>query len=222
MCAWSGPHPVCDANEGRCKSSVQGSFGPLSTDDPLPGNLAQHLFHGLPFFRRHRIFRWATTSTLRGGGDSNIFRVNLLRFHDPDRPGQPSPGKRFSKVRIVAIPGICQHDAEVDVSSNPIELFECQGPLDLWHRIGRWDPSALHARWILSPFAWQKEPKGQGDGKFVFRERERHQALTVGDLANLARILASHPNRMGLPNLVRQVSSMINTARFPPSNVLAC
>jgi len=62
--------------------------------------------------------------------------------------------------------------------------------------MGRWYSSALHARWILSPFGGQNEPEGQGDRKFILCKRERYQTLTVGDLADLARILASHAHRV--------------------------
>jgi len=131
MCSWSGPHPVCDSNESSGESSVQGSLGPLSPDDLLPGTVAQHLFHRLSFFRSHRIFRGATTNTLWRGGDPDIFWIDLLCFHNADRPEQASSGKRFSELSVVAISRICEHDAELNIFSDSVQFFECQGPLGL-------------------------------------------------------------------------------------------
>ena len=58
--------------------------------------------------------------------------------------------------------------AEVDVFPDSVQFFERQGPPGLWHRSGRWHPSALHPRWILGPFSGQKEPRGLGMGRSSF------------------------------------------------------
>ena len=114
-----------------------------------------------------------------------------------DRPGQFASCKPLAERRAQPITGIRQHAAKAHAGrDDTIDL--CQSHLRLRPRrsiFGR-NTRSLQPSPIACPTLGQKQPQRQHDRDFAARQRQRHQRLAIGGLAERRGILRSDAHRM--------------------------
>src|SRR3954466_15796018 len=123
-------------------------------------------------------------------------RPNRGVWQDPGDVTEPERGDVCAKLRIAAIASVHEDDPARQASiGRRTELIERNLGLGLEGDLLR-HTRLLAPGWIISPLLRQVEAIGDGQAGRAIGARERHRHLAVVLLAELAAILARHPDRV--------------------------
>lgn len=189
--------PISEANVLGCKSARKSAFRPLPPQDPMPDGMGQHLFSGLTWMRRCGGF--GSPSVI--GGDTrqelNIGGISLLRTIDAHGPLKVPRTERLPKRRGGTVTCIGKHHAKVQVWSDAVKFLNGDSPLALRLLVFLRNTSSNHPLRVTCPVTRQKKAETHGNGEIVLGQRERDQALALGQSTHLSGVLLGNPDRLG-------------------------
>ena len=174
----------------------QRTFGSFAPTDASPLRGGEHVFS-----RRGKLIGdMALTRPPASGGrehERDVARVDFLQLRDSDRPLEAARIEPLTERRGKAIACIRQHRRKPNASgADAIDL----GQRDLW-LCTRCAPILRHAGLrhpigSVSPALRQKQAQADHDRNLVPRQRQRHQRLAIGGLAERRGVLRRHADRM--------------------------
>jgi hypothetical protein len=132
-----------------------------------------------------------------GKDESHVVRVDFLATGNADRPGEPPRAQGLTELCARAIARVGENRAKANPGGDEAIEF---GERDLRLRPrqamvgGRTD--ALEPSGISGPVLRQEQPEADHYWDFAARERQRHQRLAIGGLAQSGGVLRRNPNRM--------------------------
>src|SRR6476620_2835589 len=130
-------------------------------------------------------------------GHLHVGSIDLEVPRNADRPGQLASRQPPAERRAHPITGIRQHAAKAYTRRNDAIEFR-QGHLRLrpCHSIFSRNARSLQSCAVARPTLRKEQPQRQHDRHLAARQRQRHQGLAVGGLAQRRSVLRRNPHRM--------------------------
>lgn len=160
----------------------------------------------------------ARSSAPRNGGDHrHVGWIDLAAFRDPDSPGQATRAQGLSE-RGGPITRFGQHAAEAHAPPLPDPVDLRDGDLQLGTGLAPvlGDTGPAHPVRVARSSLGQEQRQADRHRHLAARQRQRHQRLAVGSLAQRRGILRRHPD--GAVALLRQRGVVGDQDRIRPAD----
>ena len=132
-----------------------------------------------------------------GEDEFDVARVDLLMTGNADRPGQPACAQGLTELGAHAVPCVGEDRPEANAGGNQaIKFGERDLRLGPRRAIFGGHASALEPSFVAGPGLRQEQPQAHHHRNLATRQRQRHQGLAIGRLAQGRRILRRDPDRM--------------------------
>jgi hypothetical protein len=133
----------------------------------------------------------------------DVARVDLLVARDAHRPGKAARAQGLAELGAHAIAGVGENRSETHAGGGQtIEFGERDLRLGPRRAILNRHAGALQSSLIAGPGLRQEQSQAHHHRDLASRQRQRHQGLAIGGLAQSRSILRSDPDRMR--SLLRQ------------------
>ena len=123
--------------------------------------------------------------------------IDLLMTRDADRPGQAARRQPLAERRTEPVSCIGQHAAEADTgSAQAVNLGKRDLRLRSSDAMLDWNAGPLQSQRIARPALRQEQAQRQHDRHLAAGQRQRHQRLAIGVLAQDRSILRRDADRV--------------------------
>jgi hypothetical protein len=175
-------------------SAASGAFAPPPGDRP-PLRAGEQVLGRDRRLARHRPQARPAGAGLRPE-QRDLGAVGLLHLRDAHGPAEAPGGQGLAEQRAVAVAGVGQHAAEAEAEAEqPVDLGQRHLALGPRRAARLRHAGPLQPRRVDHPLAGQEELQRDGHRHLVPGQRQRHERLAVGVLAERPGVLARHAHR---------------------------
>src|SRR5262249_9034918 len=178
------------------KTSSELSFRASTPSDVLPLGIGQHVFG---WYRQNVRNRALTRTAALGNWPNQVHadRVHLEMARDANGPGQTARREPLPEWRAQSVPGISERTAKMDTGCNhTVDLSERNLRLRSRSLMFGRNPSPLQTCPLARPAFGKAEAQSHRHGHPAARQRQRHQRLAIGGLAQCRSILRTDADRV--------------------------